>query len=137
MPCPVWKCVPTAISSAENIPKVPADLMADESSVTATKIISKISVSWTHSQRFRSSLFWHLFFSHNSLKLSSTNIRGLCSNFVGCESFLESNSPYILVLCETHLDDWINSGNFSLRDYLLWICKDSVTHMHGLAVCVK
>ena len=26
---------------------------------------------------------------HNSLKLSFTNIRGLCSNFVDCESFLE------------------------------------------------
>ena len=29
------------------------------------------------------------FESHNSLKLSFTNIRGLCSNFVDCESFLE------------------------------------------------
>ena len=33
------------------------------------------------------------FESHNSLKLSFTNIRGLRSNFVNCESFLESNSP--------------------------------------------
>ena len=30
---------------------------------------------------------------HNSLKLSFTNIPGLRSNFVECESFLESNSP--------------------------------------------
>ena len=37
------------------------------------------------------------FESHNSLKLSFTNIRGFCSNFVDCESFLESNSPDILV----------------------------------------
>ena len=37
---------------------------------------------------------------HNSLKLSFTNIRGLCSNFVECESFLESNSPEVLALCE-------------------------------------
>ena len=68
------------------------------------------------------------FESHNSLKLSFTNIRGLRSNFVDCESFLESNSPDILALCET---------NFSLRGYLSLIRKDSITHMHGLAVYVK
>ena len=31
------------------------------------------------------------FESHNSLKRSFTNIQGLQSNFVDCESFLESN----------------------------------------------
>ena len=72
--------------------------------------------------------------SHNSLKLSFTNILGLCSNFVDCESFLESNSPNILVLCETNLDD---SGNLSVRGYLPLIQKDSGTHIHGLAVYVK
>ena len=56
--------------------------------------------------------------SRNSLKLSFTNIRGLHSNFVDCESFLESNSPDILALCETNLDDSIDSGNFSVRGYL-------------------
>ena len=54
---------------------------------------------------------------HNSLKLSFTNIQGL-SNFVDCKSFLESNSPDILALCETNLDDSIDSGNFSVRGYL-------------------
>ena len=58
-------------------------------------------------------------------------------NFVDCESFLESNSPDILALCETNLDDSINSGNFSLRGYLCLIRKDSSTHMHALAVYVK
>ena len=77
------------------------------------------------------------FESHNSLKLSFTNIRGLRSNFVDCESFLESNSPDILALCETNLDDPIDSGNFSVRGYLPLIRKDSSTHMHGLAVYVK
>ena len=38
------------------------------------------------------------FESHNSLKLSFMNIRDLRSNFVDCESFLESNSPDILLL---------------------------------------
>ena len=74
---------------------------------------------------------------HNSLKLSFTNIRVLRSNFVDCESDLESNSPDIPTLCETNLDDSINSGNFSVRDYLPLIPKDSSTHMHGLTVYVK
>ena len=77
------------------------------------------------------------FESHNSLKLSFTNIRGLHSNFVDCESFLESNSPGIRALCKTNLDDSIDSGNFSVRGYLPLIRKDSSTHMHGLAVYVK
>ena len=58
------------------------------------------------------------FESHNSLKLSFANIRGLRSNFVDCKSFLESNSPDILALCETNLDDPIDSGNFSVSGYL-------------------
>ena len=77
------------------------------------------------------------FESHNSLKLSFTNIRGLRSNFVYCEAFLESNSPDILALCGTNLDDSIDSGNFSARGYLHLIRKDSSTHMHGLAVYMK
>ena len=74
------------------------------------------------------------FESHNSLKLSFTNIQSLHSNFVGCESYLESISPNILALCETNLDDSIDSGNFFVMGYLPLIQKDSVTHMHGLAV---
>ena len=77
------------------------------------------------------------FESHNSLKLCSTNICGLSSNFVDCESSLESNSPVILALCETNLDGSIDSGNFSVRGYLPLIQKDSRTHMHDLTVYVK
>ena len=77
------------------------------------------------------------FESHNSLKLSFTNIRGVNSNFVNCESFFQPNSPEILALFETNLDDAIDSGNFSVRGYLLLIQKDSSTHMHGVAVYVK
>ena len=77
------------------------------------------------------------FESHISLKLSFTNVRGLRSNFVDCESFLESNSPDILALCETNLDDSIDSGNFTVTGYLPLIRKDSSTHMHGLAVYMK
>ena len=66
------------------------------------------------------------FESHNSLKLNFTNIRGLCSNFVDHEYFLESN-----------LDESIDSGNFSVRGYFPLIQKDSSTHTYGLAVYVK
>ena len=76
------------------------------------------------------------FESHNSLKLSFTSIRGLRLNFVDYESFLESDSPDILDLCETNLDGSIDSGNFSVRGYLLLIQNDSNTHIHGLAVYV-
>ena len=74
---------------------------------------------------------------HNSLKLTFTNILGLRSYFVECESFLESNSPNILTQCETNFNDSIDSGNFSVRGYLPLIQNDSITHMHGLAVYVK
>ena len=65
------------------------------------------------------------------------NIAGLHSNSVECESFLEWNSPDILALRETNLDDAIDSGNFSVRGCLPLIQKDSITYMHGLAVYVK
>ena len=77
------------------------------------------------------------FESDNSLKLSFTNISGIYSNFIDCESFLECNSSDILALCETNLDDSIDSGNFSVRGYLPLIWKDSSTYMHDLAVYVK
>ena len=77
------------------------------------------------------------FESHNSLKLSFTNIRGLRLNFVDCESSLESNSPDIPALCETNLVDSIDSGNLSVRSYLPLIRKDSSAHIHGLPVYVK
>ena len=122
--------------------------MTDELSVWVVKITSKIGISWTHSQTF---CFWpnlnslnsvHIykidnFESQNFLKLCFTSIWGLRLNFVDCEFFLESNSPGILTLCETNLDDSIDSGTFSVRGYLLVIQKDCTIHMHGLAVYVK
>ena len=74
---------------------------------------------------------------HNSQNGSFMNVWGLRSIFFDSESFLESKSPDILVLCETNLDRLIDSGNFSVRGYLPLIQKDSSTHMHGLTVYVK
>ena len=77
------------------------------------------------------------FESHTSLTLNFTNVHGLRLNFVDGESFPESNSPDILALCKTNLDDSIDSGNFFVRGYLPLFQKDSGTHIHDLAVYVK
>ena len=74
------------------------------------------------------------FKQHKSLKLSFTNIRGLCSIFIGCVFFLELNSPDILGSYKTNLEDSTESSNSSVTGYLALIRKDSVTCMHGLAV---
>ena len=66
------------------------------------------------------------FESYNFLKFMFTNIWGL-----------RSNSRDILGLCETNLDDSVDSGHLSVRGYLPLIRKYSSTHMHGLAVYVK
>ena len=89
-------------------------------------------------QKHINQITWIAQLSKTSLKpLGLTNIRGLRSNFVNCEFFIESNSPDILDLCEAKMDDLIDSGNFSVRGHLPLIWKDSSTHMHGLAVYVK
>ena len=67
--------------------------------------------------------------SHKSIKRSFSNTQVLCSNFLEYEFSPESNSPYIFGLCETKLLESI--------DYLPLMRKDSVSHMHGLAVCLK
>ena len=55
--------------------------------------------------------------SHNSLKHSFTNIRGLCSNFVECEFFLESNSSDTLTLCE--LVSWVALLEMKFQGFLI------------------
>ena len=64
-------------------------------------------------------------------------LRTLDSIDVIC-SFTESNSPNVLSLFGTNLDDPIDCSNFPLRGYIsLLIQEDSVTHMHSLAVYIK
>ena len=48
-----------------------------------------------------------------------------------------SQTLLTFLLYMRHLDDSIDSGSFSVRGYLLLIQKDSVTHMHDLAVYEK
>ena len=71
------------------------------------------------------------------VKLSFTNICGLRSNFVEFESFLQSSSPDHLALEEKNLNDSIDYHKFYVTGYLPLIRKNSITHMHGLAVYVK
>ena len=66
---------------------------------------------------------------HNSLRLSFTNIKALSSNFVDCESFLESKSPDIFALFETNLDGSIET----VRGYLSLM--DSTTHAWSHSLC--
>ena len=47
------------------------------------------------------------------------------------------NKNIVLALCETNLDDSIDSSNLSVKGYLPLTQKDSFTHMHGLAIYVK
>ena len=64
-----------------------------------------------------------------------------CNNFIAeiraLESYLESNSLDIVALCETNLDDSMDSGNLSVMGRLCLIQKDSVSHLHALAIYVK
>ena len=117
--CHAWKCVPTVIFGGIHThlwgPWV-SFVLTDEFSLRVTKITLRIGVSWATA--YFSDLFltqWNMaipkgckadnFKSHNSLKLSFTNIQVLYWNFAECESFVESNSPDILALCETNLDN--------------------------------
>ena len=108
--------------------------MTDNFSVRVTKITPRTGVSRTHSLPFCFYLFltqWIMvilsdnFESHNFLNLSFMNI------FVEWESFLESNSPDILALCETNFNDSVDSGSFFVG-YLHLIRKDSVYVKEGL-----
>ena len=130
VPCSTWKCVSTAISCG-----------MDVSNVLGCQLLQKMSSQWGLQElirRLASELKEVAILSKlckpdhfkwdNYLKLSFTNIWALHSNFDGCEFFLEANSPDILALCKTNIDDSVCSGNFRL----IW--KDYTTDRHGLAV---
>ena len=152
VPCRTWKCIPTAISGGVDTSKVPGCHLLRQmcSQWRSQKLLQELV---SHELTAYLSVFnlfltqWIMailskgskpdnFEPHNSLKLSFMNIWGLRSK-IECESFLESNSPDILALCETNLDDSTDSGNFSVKGYLPLIQKDSITRMYGLAVYVK
>ena len=125
VPCCAWKCVPTAISVGVDISEVFGCHFLQK--MFSVRVFSKIAVSQPIFLIFLSlfiSVKWSYYqkdvnqTNFNSRKLIFTNIRGLSSNFVDFESFVDSNSADILALRDTNLDDSIDSGNFTVRGCL-------------------
>ena len=138
VPCRAWKCAPIAIFDGVDIFEVPwCDLLPQMSSQWASQKLLQGLVSHeftVYLSVFDLFLTWVMAMSlkgckldnlesRNSLKLSFTNIRVLHSICVEWKSFLKSNSSDILALCETNLEDSIDSGNFSVSGYLPLIRK--------------
>ena len=132
VPCCTWKCIPTANSGGVYFQgSLVSFVTTDEFSVRSQQLCQglvshELTVYLSISDIFLTQSIMAIskgckpenFESLNSLKLSFTNICGFLLNFVEYESFLESNSFHILVLCEINLDDSIDSGNFSVTGYL-------------------
>ena len=70
------------------------------------------------------------FESHNSLMLSFIN--AFAQIFWIVNLSFNQHSPDILSLCETNLDDSIDSGNLFVGVYLPLIRKGSATHLNNL-----
>ena len=77
------------------------------------------------------------FWSRSFLKLNFTNIWSLRSNLIGSESYLKPTSSDILALYETNIEKSIYSSNFSVWGFLHLIWKNSVSHVHRIAVYVE
>ena len=108
-------------------------------SVKVTKVISSL---WSINSQltfpivnfFFDSIKWLLsksckpenFQSHNTVKLSFTNTLDLCFNFVGWESFLESDSSDILALYETNLNGLVDL----LLSWLIWLSWFVIAQLH-------
>lgn len=109
-PCFGWKCIPTAISGGVNIPSSMPFVTSDKLKGGLTKVTSK-DKCLIHPRSSVILLPYFLneiaivskvpeasnFELHTSLSLGFTNIRGLPSNFVSCESFIEWNSFDVLI----------------------------------------
>ena len=114
--------------------------------VRVTEIISRIGVSWTHSLQLRFLPFFDSkvcksdnFQSDSSVKLSFTSIRGVHSNFVRCESFLESNFlEFLLYFSMWDGPGWLNwFWQFLCERLSSLIRKDYFSDLYVLAVYVK
>ena len=125
MSCRSWKCVSTAIFSRVGVWEGHRNYFKDQCSMNLQPIFLISMFLWLNKIAISSNVWKpNKTKSHNSLKLSF--IWGLHSNFVGCEFFTESNSPDILALCQTNLEDSTDFGNFSMRDYLHLIQKETI-----------
>ena len=77
------------------------------------------------------------FESRSFLKLNLNNIWSLRSNFIGNESYLKPTYSDILALYETNIEESIYYSNLSARGFLHLIWKNSVSHVHRIAVYVE
>ena len=102
--------------------------------VPGCHLLRQRSLQWGSQKLFQGSVSHVLtaYLSHFYLFFDSTKSlyfqRYVNQNFVWCEFFLKSSSPDILALCETNLDDSIDS----VRGYLSLNRKYSVTRIHDL-----
>ena len=140
MPCCGWKCVPIAISGVD-ISEVPGCHLSRHVSFQwgSQKLLQgfvshELTVQLSVFDLFLTQSIMAIlskgckpdnFESHYPLKLNFTNIRGLCLNFVDCQSFLDQT--LLTFLLYGRLGWSIDSGNFSVRGYLPLIRKDSTT----------
>ena len=79
---------------------------------------------------------WDNFEPHNSLNIPLQIFKTFAQIFLNVNRSL-NQTPDILALCETNLDESIDSADFSVRGCLPLVQKDSITHICGLAVYVK
>ena len=148
MPCCTWKCFPTAISSGVDISEVSRwHLLRQRSSQWGSQklrqglVLHELKAYLSLFDLFLTQLIMAIlskrckpdnFESHKSLKLSLTNIIGLCSNFVECISFL----TFWLYVRITWITQLILA--ISLWGVILFLIQnDYITHMHGLTVYVR
>ena len=144
VPYHTWKCVPTAISGGVHISESTwvSFLLTNEFSVGVTEITlllvsHELTAYFSVLDLFSTQWIMVMLSWPYSLKLRFISIQVLFSIFLECESFLESNSPDALTLCEKNLGDSIDSGYFTVSVYIPLNWKDSTTHIHGFAVHVQ
>ena len=78
----------------------------------------KLNELWPNYQKDLNQDLNHTTLQNFVLRIFVIFVRILLNVNLSCESFLESNCLDILALCETSLDDSIDSGNFSVTGYL-------------------
>ena len=131
--CHTWKYVSTATSSGIDISEVPGCYLLQQMSSQwgSQKLIHGLVPELYEMAILSKAHKPDHFESHNSLKPSFPTNWALHSNFEGFESSFNANTPDILALWLTNLDDSIYSCNFPL----IW--KDFITHRDVLAVYMK
>ena len=152
MPCCGWKCVPIAISGVD-ISEVPGCHLSRHVSFQwgSQKLLQgfvshELTVQLSVFDLFLTQSIMAIlskgckpdnFESHYPLKLNFTNIRGLCLNFVDCQSFLDQTLlTFLLYGRLTWMINWFwqflceGLSSFNPKGFYY-------SHIHGLAVYLK